>query len=92
MADSDEDRGSYKKTSTENRGWSSTSRILSDRTIERLGNDVCGLHRAQGDNEHEFFGLASKLRTMISPSLASKLVITSFLVWPQNQGRRFLSI
>jgi hypothetical protein len=70
MADNDEDRGSYKKTSTENQGWSSISRILSDRTIERLGNDVCGLHRAQGDNEHEFFGLASKLRTMISPSLA----------------------
>jgi hypothetical protein len=30
-------------------------RILDGRTIERLGDVVCGLHRAQGDEEHKFF-------------------------------------
>jgi hypothetical protein len=25
-------------------------------TIERSGNAVCGLHRAQGDEEHDFLG------------------------------------
>jgi hypothetical protein len=32
-------------------GW-----VLGGRVIERLGGAVCGLHRACGDEEHEFFG------------------------------------
>jgi hypothetical protein len=28
--------------------------------IERSGDTVCGLHRAQGDKEREFLGLALK--------------------------------
>jgi hypothetical protein len=28
--------------------------VLSGRTIQRLGDVVCGLHRAQGDKEHGF--------------------------------------
>jgi hypothetical protein len=33
-----------------------TGRILGGRTIERSGGAVCGLHRARGDEEHEFLG------------------------------------
>jgi hypothetical protein len=28
--------------------------VLDDRTIGRLGDAVCDLHRAHGDEEHEF--------------------------------------
>jgi hypothetical protein len=35
-------------------------RVLDGQMIERLGDAVCGLHRAQGDEEREFLGLASK--------------------------------
>jgi hypothetical protein len=31
-----------------------TGRVLGGRTIERSGGVVCGLHRARGDEEHEF--------------------------------------
>jgi hypothetical protein len=37
-----------------------TSRVLGGRTIGRSGDTVCGLHRARGDEECEFLGLASK--------------------------------
>jgi hypothetical protein len=33
-----------------------TGRVLGGRTIERLGDTVCGLHRAHGDEEREFLG------------------------------------
>jgi hypothetical protein len=33
-----------------------TGRVLSGLTIERLSGAVCGLHRARGDEEHEFLG------------------------------------
>jgi hypothetical protein len=33
-----------------------TVRVLGGRTVERSGNAVCGLHRARGDEEHEFLG------------------------------------
>jgi hypothetical protein len=33
-----------------------TGRVLDGRAIERSGGVVCGLHRARGDEEHEFFG------------------------------------
>jgi hypothetical protein len=33
-----------------------TGRVLGGRTIERSGGAVCGLHRACGDEEHEFLG------------------------------------
>jgi hypothetical protein len=42
MACSDEDRRTY--------------RVLGGRAIERSGDAVCGLHRAQGDEEHGFLG------------------------------------
>jgi hypothetical protein len=33
-----------------------TGQVLSGRAIEGLGDAVCGLYRAQGDEEHEFLG------------------------------------
>jgi hypothetical protein len=57
--------------------------------IERPGDAMCGLHHAQGDEESRFLGSASKPRLAVSPGLASKPVATSFLVWPQKQGRWF---
>jgi hypothetical protein len=33
-----------------------TGRILGGRAIERLGDAVCGLHRAHGDKERGFLG------------------------------------
>jgi hypothetical protein len=33
-----------------------TGQVLGGRTIERSGGAVCGLHRACGDEEREFFG------------------------------------
>jgi hypothetical protein len=50
---------------------------------------VYGLHHAQGDEEHIFLGLASKLRSMVSLSLASKPVATVLVVYPQNYSLRF---
>jgi hypothetical protein len=50
---------------------------------------VCDLHRAQGDEERGFLGLASKPRSIVSPDLASKLVDSSFLIWASNWQLRF---
>jgi hypothetical protein len=33
-----------------------TGQELGGRTIGRSGDAVCGLHRARGDEQHEFFG------------------------------------
>jgi hypothetical protein len=33
-----------------------TGRVLNGRAIERLGDIVCGLHRARGDEERRFLG------------------------------------
>jgi hypothetical protein len=51
MVGSDEDRGSCRRAGAEDQGWSSTGRVLGGRTIERLVDVVCGLHRAHGDKE-----------------------------------------
>jgi hypothetical protein len=31
-------------------------RVLGGRAVERSGGTVCGLHRARGDEDREFFG------------------------------------
>jgi hypothetical protein len=90
MAGSDKDRGRSKRLGAEERGWSSTGRILGGHTIERSGDTVSGLHRAQGDEECKFLGLASKPRSTVSPGLTSKSVATVLLVWPQNHSLGFL--
>jgi hypothetical protein len=33
-----------------------TGQVLGGRAIERLGDAVCGLHRARGDEERKFLG------------------------------------
>jgi hypothetical protein len=72
MAGNDEDQDKSRRLGVEDREWSSTGRILSGRTIERSTDTLCGLHRAQGDKEHGFHGLASKPRLTVSSDLASK--------------------
>jgi hypothetical protein len=57
--------------------------------IERLGDTVCSLHHSQGDKERGFLGLASKPRSTVSLGLASKLVATVLVVWPQNHSLGF---
>jgi hypothetical protein len=56
MAGSNEDIGRSRRPGAEDRGWSSTGRILDGRMIERSDDAVCGLHRAQGDEVGGFFG------------------------------------
>jgi hypothetical protein len=56
MTGRDKDRGRSRRPGAEDRGWSDTGRVLSSQTIERSGDAVCGLHRAHGDEEHEFLG------------------------------------
>jgi hypothetical protein len=70
MTDNDEDRGRSRRPSAEDRGWSSAGRVLDGRTIERSSDAMCGLHRAQGDEERRFLGLNSKPRSAISSGLA----------------------
>jgi hypothetical protein len=48
--------------------------------IKRSDDTVCGLYRAQGDEECEFLGLASKSRSVVSPELALKPVATVLVV------------
>jgi hypothetical protein len=80
MTGSDEDRGRSRRPGAEDRRWSSTCRILGGWMIKRSGDDVCSLHRAQGEEEREFFYLASKPRSTVFSDLASKLVATGFPV------------
>jgi hypothetical protein len=53
--------------------WLSIGRVLGGRTIERSGDAVCDLHRAQRDEEHMFLDLASKLSSTVFSVWASKL-------------------
>jgi hypothetical protein len=46
MVGSDEGGGRSRRLGAEDRGWSSTGRILASQTIERLGDTVYSLHRA----------------------------------------------
>jgi hypothetical protein len=46
MTDSDQNQDRNKRLGAEDRGWSSTCRVLDDRTIERSGDAVCSLYRA----------------------------------------------
>jgi hypothetical protein len=72
MMGSDRDLGKSRRPSAENRGWSSTGRVLGGQTIGRSGDVVCGLHHVQGDGECRF------------PGLASKPWSSGFLVWASN--------
>jgi hypothetical protein len=69
MVGSDEYCGRSRRPGAEDRGWSSTGRVLGGRMIERSGDVVCSLHRAQGDDERGFLRLVSKPRSTVSPGL-----------------------
>jgi hypothetical protein len=56
MADNDDNLGRSRRPGAEDQGWSSTGRVLGGRMIRRSGDAVCGLHRAQRDEEREFPG------------------------------------
>jgi hypothetical protein len=76
MVGSDEDHARSRKLGAEDWRWSSTGQVLGGRTVERSSDAVCGLHHAQGDEEHGFLSLPSKLRLTVSRGLATKLVAT----------------
>jgi hypothetical protein len=62
MVGSDEDLGRSRRPGVQDLGWSSTGRALGGRTIERSGDAVCGLYRAQGGEERRFLGLGLKTK------------------------------
>jgi hypothetical protein len=69
-----------------------TCRVLSGQTIERSGDAVCGLHRACGDEEHEFLDCALKPRPTVCEWFGLKTTRTvSHQFGPQNRWRRFMS-
>jgi hypothetical protein len=65
MAGRNEDHGRSRGPGVEDQGCSDTGLVLSGRTIERSVDAMCSLHHAQGDEEHEFLGLTSKLRSTV---------------------------
>jgi hypothetical protein len=89
MAGNDEDRGKSRRLAVEDQGWSSTGRVLGGRMIKMSSYAMCDLHHVQRDEVLGFLGLASKPRSMIPPSLASKSVATVLVVLPQNHLLRF---
>jgi hypothetical protein len=88
ITDNDEDQG-RRRLDAEDRGWSIIGRVLGDWTIERSSDAMCGLHRAQGDEECGFLGLALKPRLTVSFDLTSKPVAPVLMVWAQNHSLRF---
>jgi hypothetical protein len=60
MAGSDEDHGRSRRPGADHWGWLRICWVLGGWMIKRSGDVVCGLHRAQGDKECRFLGLASK--------------------------------
>jgi hypothetical protein len=55
MTDNDEDRGRVGHL-MQRTGDGCTGQVLHGRMIKRSGDAVCGLYRAQGDDEREFLG------------------------------------
>jgi hypothetical protein len=89
MVGGNENRGRSRRPGTEDRGWSSTGWVLGGRRVERSGDAVCSLHRAQGDEERMFLGLASKPKSMVYPGLASKSGASGFRFGLQKRQLRF---
>jgi hypothetical protein len=81
LTGNDENHGRSRRHGAKNRRWSDTSRVLSGRMIERSGDAVCSLHRAQGDGERIFLDLSSKPRLRVLTGLDSKSVTTYFSIW-----------
>jgi hypothetical protein len=77
MATSVEDRGRSRRPSVEERRWShrSGTRWPDD---QEVGNAVCGLHRARGDEERRFLSCASKPRSTVCQWFGLKTTGTVF--------------
>jgi hypothetical protein len=86
MADNDGDLGTSRRPGAEDRGWSSTGRVLGGRTIGRSGDAVCGLHRAHRDEECWFLRCDLKARLSGFPVWASKP--TTVVCWFGSQNHR----
>jgi hypothetical protein len=54
MTDSNENRDRSRRPAAEDRRWLSTCQVLGSRMIGRSSDTVYGLHRACGDEDHEF--------------------------------------
>jgi hypothetical protein len=78
MAGTDENCGRSRRPGVEDRGWSSTGRVLGGLMIERPGDTVRGLHRTKGGEKFGFLGLAIKPSSTVYPSLTSKPVASGF--------------
>jgi hypothetical protein len=68
-----------------------TGHVLDGPTIERLGDTLCGLHRARGDKEHRFLGLASKPLGWFISGLTSKPLGQFINGWTSKTLRRFVT-
>jgi hypothetical protein len=76
MVGSDEDPSRSRRLGAEDRRWLSIDWVLDGQRIERSGDTVCGLHRAQGDEECRFLDLAIQPWSTVSSDLTSKHVAT----------------
>jgi hypothetical protein len=65
MTGSDEHHDRSRRPDADDRRWSSTGRVVGGRMIKRLGDAVCGVHRAQGDEGRKFLSLALKARSTV---------------------------
>jgi hypothetical protein len=91
MTGSNEDRGRSRRLGAEDWRWSSTGRVLGGRMIERSGDAVCGLHRARGDDECRFLGLASKPRWTVCQWFCLKTTGMGLVIWATKSPHEFLS-
>jgi hypothetical protein len=103
MTGSDKNLGRSRRYGAEDRGWSSTCRVLDGPTIGMLGDAVCGLHRAHGDEQRGLLGCTSKPRSTVFQfgpqnrqlrfgDLGLKITVTVFWFGPQNQVGFSLSV
>jgi hypothetical protein len=103
IAGSDEDRGRSRRSGVEERRWSSIGRVLGGQTIGRSGDAVCGLHSAQGDEEHVFLvelqnqdqrvsRFGPQNRQLRLGDLGLKIITTVSWFGPQNQAGDGLSV
>jgi hypothetical protein len=90
MAGNDEDLGSSRRFGAEDRGLSSTGRVLGGQMIGRVGDVMCDLQRAHEDKEHEFFLFEPQNQVRRFPGLDLKIDRSSLVIWASKSSRRFL--
>jgi hypothetical protein len=87
---SDEDLDRSRRPGAEDRRWLSTYRVLGGRMIGRSDDAVCGLYRAQGDEERVFLSWALKPRSAGFLVWTSKPATAVWWFGPQNHREGFL--